>query len=36
MVKEPVYPTHQHQPHLKLGDFIEQLTTFGGVPKRMV
>ena len=27
-VEEPVYPTRQHQPHLKLGTFIEQLTTW--------
>lgn len=25
-VEEPVYPTRQHQPHLKLGAYIEQLT----------
>ena len=27
-VEEPVYPTRQHQPYLKLGAFIEQLTTW--------
>ncbi|CAD6872202.1 ArsR family transcriptional regulator [Methylomonas fluvii] len=27
-IEEPVYPPRQHQPHLKLGDFIEQLTTW--------
>ena len=27
-VEEPVYPTRQHQPHLKLGAYIEQLTNW--------
>jgi DNA-binding transcriptional ArsR family regulator len=27
-VEEPVYPTRQHQPHLKLGAYLEQLTTW--------
>lgn len=27
-VEEPVYPIRQHQPYLKLGAFIEQLTTW--------
>ena len=27
-VEEPVYSTRQHQPYLKLGAFIEQLTTW--------
>ncbi|AEF99850.1 HTH domain-containing protein [Methylomonas methanica] len=27
-VEEPVYPTRQHQPYLKLGAFIEQLRTW--------
>ena len=27
-VEELVYPTRHHQPHLKLGAYIEQLTTW--------
>ena len=27
-VEEPVYPTRQHQPHLKLCAYLEQLTTW--------